>query len=372
MERLVVRLRDGQVWARAGYIVGCDATAKDIVWRAETQDLDQARFAAILDEETAKLGLPLAGRNLFDDNTRGELLLAIAVDDIEARFCVWTGDPVSLIRGEMTMQLEWQVYDPLQRSVIATFKTQTGSVLKSPIKDGLDYLIHAAFRENVRALLDRPDYREVVLAPAGVMASATAQLSPLRIARAPRTSRTVNAASLSVVSIMSDRGHGSGFLIAPTGEVLTNAHVVGQGRYVKVRWNDGAETLGEVLRRDTRRDVALVKIPPPTGRAPLALVAAKPESGTDVYAIGTPLDEGLQGTVTRGVVSAVRELDGLNYIQSDVTVNPGNSGGPLIDKTGAVIAITVAAYQPDAIPTGINLFIPIADALAALNIRIED
>lgn len=135
---------------------------------------------------------------------------------------------------------------------------------------------------------------------------------------------------------------------------------------MKIRWSDGLEGVGEVIRTDKRRDVALVKTDP-RNRQPLALHRAAPQPGDTVFAIGAPLDVQYQSTVTRGVVSANRIKDGFSFIQSDVTVNPGNSGGPLLDEQGEVLGIAdMVLREGGDIPTGINYFVPIDDALRFL------
>jgi serine protease Do len=161
---------------------------------------------------------------------------------------------------------------------------------------------------------------------------------------------------------------GSGFLISPDGYLLTNKHVVGDATQVRIRWSDGTETTGAVVRSDRRRDVALIKVAPRPGASRVIRSGAL-SAGEMVFAIGTPLEKDFQNTVTRGVVSGRRTLEGLAFVQSDVAVDHGNSGGPLIDERGQVVAITQSAYTPDGVSHTINVFIPIADALAALNLR---
>jgi len=146
---------------------------------------------------------------------------------------------------------------------------------------------------------------------------------------------------------------------------------VGDAKLVKVRWSDGFETEGEVVRQHKRRDVALVKTSA-HGRAPLFLRVSRLNPGDTVYAIGTPLDPGYHGTVSRGIVSAYRLGDGMSFLQSDVAVNHGNSGGPLLDERGAVVGITDWGRGPDSgedVPIGLNFFVPIGDALDFLAIR---
>jgi S1-C subfamily serine protease len=102
----------------------------------------------------------------------------------------------------------------------------------------------------------------------------------------------------------------------------------------------------------------------------LPVRAERPNTLERVYAVGTPLRESLRSTVTTGVVSAIRTdgRTGLSRIQADVAISPGNSGGPLLDENGNVIGIAVAGYSK-ASSEGLNLFIPIGDALEAVNLK---
>jgi S1-C subfamily serine protease len=166
----------------------------------------------------------------------------------------------------------------------------------------------------------------------------------------------------SVVMISAGQTQGSGFLVSSDGYLMTDRHVVGDAQFVKVRWPDGIEGLGEVVRSDKVRDVALVKTDP-RGRQPLLLRRDSLQPGDSVFAIGAPLGQQFQSTMTRGIVSAYRTVGGLNFIQSDVTVNPGSSGGPLLDDKGAVVAMTESGYRFEGAPAGLNLFTPVGDAL---------
>ena len=107
----------------------------------------------------------------------------------------------------------------------------------------------------------------------------------------------------------------------------------------------------------------------PRGRQPLRLRVEAMAPGDTVFAIGTPLELKFQSTVTRGVVSAIRNFGGRNFIQSDASVEPGSSGGPLLDESGQVVAITESSYRISGAPAGINLFIPVADALQYLDAK---
>jgi S1-C subfamily serine protease len=135
---------------------------------------------------------------------------------------------------------------------------------------------------------------------------------------------------------------------------------------VRVRWADGTESIGDVVRSDARRDVALVRAAPKA--SPLAIRNTPLQLGETVFAIGTPLKAEFANTLTRGIVSGTRLIDGLPMIQSDVAIDHGNSGGPLLDEQGRITALAVSRYEEDGVGHSINFFIPIDDALKALNL----
>ena len=171
----------------------------------------------------------------------------------------------------------------------------------------------------------------------------------------------------SVVTIFAGEGFGSGVLISQDGYILTNHHVAGSNGRVRVRWADGTETVGEVLRGDPRRDVALIKVS--ANGAPLPIRTSAAQLGETVFAVGTPLDKTLANTLTRGIVSGTRLIEGQAVIQSDVAIDHGNSGGPLLDEKGQIVALTVSRYEENNVGHDISFFIPIQDALNALGLK---
>tara|TARA_Y100001968_G_C19372427_1_gene725799 strand:+ start:96 stop:1466 length:1371 start_codon:yes stop_codon:yes gene_type:complete len=144
-----------------------------------------------------------------------------------------------------------------------------------------------------------------------------------------------------IVEIKGKDSIGTGFVISHKRNktyVLTNYHVVEGNNKVDIRWEDGNFDAGNVISdgggEDTLGDIAIVEIEGKVGK-PLKLANYQPELGSDVVAIGSP--EGLDFSITSGIVSALREDK--KIIQTDVAMNPGNSGGPLIDKSGCVIGM---------------------------------
>lgn len=159
------------------------------------------------------------------------------------------------------------------------------------------------------------------------------------------------------------RGVGSGFVISADGYVLTNAHVVEGASDVYVTLRDKREFKAKVIGSDTRTDVALLKLE--ATNLPILPMgdSDKIRAGEWVMAIGSPF--GLENTVTAGIVSAKSRDTGdyLPLIQTDVAVNPGNSGGPLLNMKGEVIGINSQIYSRSGGFMGISFAVPIDEAL---------
>jgi len=158
------------------------------------------------------------------------------------------------------------------------------------------------------------------------------------------------------------QGEGSGFIVSPDGYILTNAHVVADADEVTVRMTDRREYQAKVIGVDERSDVAVIKI---EGKnLPVVKIGdpSKLRPGEWVLAIGSPFS--FENSVTAGIVSATgRSMPGENglvpFIQTDVAVNPGNSGGPLFNLNGEVVGINSQIYSRSGGYMGISFAIPI-------------
>jgi serine protease Do len=156
------------------------------------------------------------------------------------------------------------------------------------------------------------------------------------------------------------RGEGSGFIVSPDGYILTNAHVVNGASEVTVKLTDRREFNAKVIGVDERTDVAVIKID--AKGLPTVRIGdpSKLKPGEWVIAIGSPF--GFENSVTAGIVSATSRTMGGNYapfIQTDVAVNPGNSGGPLFNMNGEVVGINSQIYSRTGGYMGLSFAIPI-------------
>ena len=156
-------------------------------------------------------------------------------------------------------------------------------------------------------------------------------------------------------------GLGSGFIVSPDGIIMTNAHVVRDAREVTVKLNDRREFRAKVLGTDPKTDIAVLKID--ASNLPIVPLGHSSDLkvGEWVLAIGSPY--GFDSTVTAGVVSAkgrsLPDDSNVPFIQTDVAVNPGNSGGPLFNTRGEVVGINSQIYSQTGGFQGLSFAIPI-------------
>src|SRR5437867_221687 len=171
--------------------------------------------------------------------------------------------------------------------------------------------------------------------------------------------------------LVPQEGQGSGFIIDKEGHILTNYHVIADARQVEVTLNNRKTYRATVIGTDRSHDLAVIQIKAPNLPAMVLGDSRNLQVGQKVYAIGNPF--GLSGTMTRGIVSSIRQVqepDGMKIddaIQTDAAINPGNSGGPLLNWHGEVIGINTMIASSVGQSAGIGFAIPINTAKAVLN-----
>jgi len=167
---------------------------------------------------------------------------------------------------------------------------------------------------------------------------------------------------------------GSGFIIDPTGFIVTNNHVIEEGKKISVKLPSGKEYQAHLVGADKDTDVALIKV---DGVTDMPIVALGDDRrlrvGDWVVAVGNPF--GLGGTVTAGIVSSIgRDIGNgpyTDYIQIDAPINQGNSGGPTFDLSGRVVGMNTAIFSPSGGSVGIGFAIP-ASVVKAIVDQLKD
>jgi S1-C subfamily serine protease len=175
----------------------------------------------------------------------------------------------------------------------------------------------------------------------------------------------ISVALPAVVRIETGSAIGSAFFVKRD-TLLTNVHVVAGNSSVGVRLPDGRSVQGRVDATAPEYDIAVVRVAESDGSGAVLPMgsALRTRAGQEIVALGSPL--GLQNTVTRGIVSALRQVGPVMLVQTDAAINPGNSGGPLIDRSGRVIAIATMTVKAD-VGQGLSFGVAIEHAQALLD-----
>jgi S1-C subfamily serine protease len=181
--------------------------------------------------------------------------------------------------------------------------------------------------------------------PAPAEAASTAAAPAAPASPASSTEEMVDRVMPAVVLVQSTGGRGSGFFVRHD-TVITNVHVVDNDGYVTLRKMDGTTMNARVETRAPAFDIAILKVATPSASQtviPMATARAlKP--GQEIIVIGSAFGT-LQNSVSRGIVSGLRTSGGATLVQTDAAANPGNSGGPMLDRNGSVIGITTLGYK---------------------------
>lgn len=194
--------------------------------------------------------------------------------------------------------------------------------------------------------------RRSTIALLGTLAT-VCSLVPTALALKPEEiyRKASSAVVLVVAGDQKSSSQGSGFVINPQGLIVTNDHVLRKYRRIYIKTADGAVYPATVVSRNTKQDLALVRIQPRAALPSLKLRTVPPQVGQRVYTIGNPL--GMEKSISEGIVSRLED-DG--YVQYTAATNPGNSGGPLLNEDGEVIGVVQLSLAK--ISTGINFAIP--------------
>lgn len=354
-------------------------------WKSEKTSFSEAELGDILRDQLQKYGYTVVGEpdSLFDDKPadKAEFLIAGRIKDVDASVCYPRSRSEDWItaKGDLFMEVEWELFSKKRRDVVFKLTTQGSSAGNGRI-ESFQRIFAGAFQGAVQNLLANKSFYQMVAPEAQPQERSVAEpkveeirvdykttTDPIEKGNANRE-KTIGTMRSSVVTVFTSGGHGSGFLISRDGYVLTNEHVVGQSRFVNVKFVTGREVNGQVVRVNRGMDVALVKLEKDFYPYLVLGDADSANIGDEVFTIGTPLSEDLSQTVTRGIISSFRVKNEIRYVQSDVGIQPGNSGGPLVSLTKGVIGICVSGITHGNYAMGLNYFIPVDEVIKALNI----
>ncbi len=270
------------------------------------------------------------------------------------------------------VKIKWDVLDFYKESIFSlttsstsgqfaiTDYTKRSEVTYEAVKDAMEFGLIEFFNE--KKVIDILHDKGVELVESS--------FDEITLTSSASFASTVPEAVKSSVTIMTKEGHGSGFAISEDGYIVTNYHVVSDTNQLKVVLNDLSEHSVKIVRASKIADLALLKINHHFDH-PLRISEMKTyDLATDVFAVGTPTSQDLAQTVSKGIVSGIRTVDsGAKLIQTDASINGGNSGGAIITKESIVLGVVSSKLIGTGIE-GVAFGIPAYEILERLKVRV--
>jgi serine protease Do len=233
------------------------------------------------------------------------------------------------------MEIEWEIFDLYGQSKYKkSFKATSGEFaaignefLKNCIQDAISESFYKFMdSKDVRALIKKENEEKI-------------KYDILNLQRGELISNIEDAMN-STVTIKVKDGHGSGCVVSKDGYIVTNFHVVANSDKLTVVDREGIEHVAKLIRKNENLDLALIKVENVNFKCSYIIPNSKNYSiGDDIFVIGTPTSVELGQTLSKGIISGNRTFDQNNFIQTDASVNGGNSGGALTKKSGELIGI---------------------------------
>jgi len=324
-------------------------------------------FKIHANEELMNYGysVPSGGDMLFSSDRTGKARYQIGAEIEDIIFNTYA--PLAGDFGEASVEVQWQIYDSFASKII--YKFQDTGYARSSNDSGV---VIDAFLNSLNKLMSKEKFASLLQKDKKSNRDSSSQYNELTIKtnQAPTHSlpENIDKINKAVVTIESGFTHGSGFFINSNGHLLTAAHVVSGLDNVQIRTNQGFTLPAKVLRINENSDVALLKVEG-SGFSHIEINSKKQGQGTDTFAIGTPLDKSLSNSISKGIISSYRNIDGVPFLQTDTSLNSGNSGGPLLNSKGEAIGIVSWKYSQSA--EGVAFCVDIRHANDVLNINVQ-
>lgn len=349
----------------------------------EDIELEQTIFAEYLNEFLKGKGFVEKDRPIYSTNFRENLYLDAELVDFQITLVgnhlysggtFWAADPAGFVAVDA--KIGWTLKDiygkelftkkiDIRSNDVEIFNYSSYQVEKfeDALRDAMKRSLNTfLIDEDVQSVLKQPSVEEL-----------ESSFELLSLNAADTVVGNLNDAVASSVTIKTSSGHGSGFFISEDGFLITNFHVISEAEdELEVVTNEGETYEATVIRSFPYGDLALLKVEPTEPVLPFKLsVGEEIGMAQTVFAIGTPNSEVLSQTVSKGIISAVRKVDtNRKLIQTDASVNGGNSGGALVNEDGVVVGVVSAKIQGAGLE-GLGFAIPAYEVLKYLNLAFE-
>lgn len=274
-------------------------------------------------------------------------------------------------KGGVYIKMQWQIFGRQDRKLIYEVATEGSFYADSSVVGGIPVLMSNAFAAATQNLMADPGFYNWVLVSTG---------KPKMTAQAPvmdgkpdeaRINAVQSASMATLVTVTSGQNRSSGFVASSDGYVITSQQVIGESFLVKVRLSTGRETLGVVMSRDAKRNLALVKLTERNLAFAELRLSNVPETGEMVNVFSGAIAAEGDKAPGRGLLGEPMVEGGLKYLSSSIRIQPQGAGTPLFDTNGHVVGVAAVQDAGGGNSQRAQLFVPIADALASLGLKLK-
>lgn len=385
-DKLVVNFPEGKI---VGRYQNSEGEIEELKWEGSIKtgaDIFQQRFYDLL----TTAGFPniaVEQGELFQDNSQSKRYSRFVIGLNILDYDVFLTDSklnakgifrdFSYIAGRTDMLMEWQVLDKAKDEVVLTktfhgvsnFNSSSSTNIKSGRSDAFEDGLIKLMKDSSFVQLIRGAKNETYIAKSAVTENAITIKRTAPLQDIENLSQLVKRANPACVTVITDRGHGSGAFISSDGLILTATHVIEGVNKIEIKMTSGISLSAKVIASNTSQDVAILKVEGSGYPALPLLEGNSPDLGSDVLTIGTPHDPELGQSIAKGIISGKRKSeDGTIYLQADISVSPGNSGGPLIDYSGNVVGVVQSKVIREGVE-GIGFALPISKVIEVLGIN---
>lgn len=343
----------------------------------------ERRFYDVLDKSGVRIPKPKDPKLFSERDQRPQLprfLVGVTIEDIDVRLKQdgskhYGEGPVV---GRTRLRCKWQVLDRSTGKVVhervaeghSRHRQSSGFVQYDKITAFEDALIQFLADTSFINLLESDPATPLISVLDTSTVAQSFTLNPVTNTPFKNLGEMIRYADRSCVTIITDAGHGSGVIISSEGWVLSAQHVVDNTNRIEVQFSDGLRQDASILFADVEHDLVLLDISG-SGYRPLPIaVVDSTQLGDEVITIGTPADLALGQSVSKGILSGKRKIEEHVYIQTDLAVNPGNSGGPLLNAQGEIIGVIQSKLVGKGIE-GLGFAVPIAEVTKRLGLVVS-
>lgn len=381
-DKLLAVFEDGQ---QVGIFTDKEGKSEPIKWEGSVK-LGNSAFEKTFYRRMTDYGFETPIRKnskLFseDENQRFLPKYVIGAQIVDYNVQVNETDKKSYGAGKLavkiTLKIEWKVFDKSTDKVVYSFVNEgIFHNRESYSTSGKDIAVNA-FEMSLIDFVEKSEFYELVRSTKEMTSSNISEVTENEELIIPsvknpeftKLSEMIQHSNRSCVTIITDAGHGSGVIVSEDGYIITAYHVVQDVNKIKIKMSTGIELGAQLISSNFENDVALLKMEG-AGFQPLSISDEQMGLGEEVITIGTPADIELGQSVSKGMISGKREIEGQEYIQIDISVSPGNSGGPLLNDQGEIVGIVQRKLIGSGVE-GIGFAIPIQKALQFLSITLK-